>query len=95
MRLSDEVLAAVETAGVQTYFADRNITKYWNDLREDGSPVQFGGWYWQQTIKGRVVSTDEEGPFRSRSAAIRDAYMKLQLRWAKRRRANLGSSTPI
>lgn len=95
MRLSDEVIEAVQTAGVETYFADRSITKFWNGMREGGTPIQFGGWYWQQVRKGTVIETDDEGPFRSRSAAIRDAYVKLQLRWAKPRRAILGSSTQI
>lgn len=83
MRLPDGIIDAVRVAGVQIYFADRRVTKIWNDKRDDGTPINYGGWYWNRTEKGRVVDTDEEGPFRSRSAAIRNAYMKLQLRWVK------------
>lgn len=81
MRLTDVVIDATRKAGVEIYFADRRVTKVWNEYREDGTPVQFGGWYWYQSKNGKVISTDEEGPFRSRSAAMRDAYTKLQLRW--------------
>ena len=80
MRLSDEIIEAVKHGGVVVYFADRTTTKVWNKSRVSGEPIQYGGWYWHRTEKGRVVETDTEGPFRSESAAIRDAYIKLQLR---------------
>jgi hypothetical protein len=80
MRLSDSVMLAVKKAGVTVYRADRAITKLWNRERSSGEPVQFGGWYWHVTSKGRVTITDQDGPFTSQSAAIRDAYVKLQLR---------------
>lgn len=86
MRLTDAVIDALRKAGVEVYFADRTVTKVWNEYREDGNPVQFGGWYWYQSKNGKVISTDEEGPFRSKSAAMRDAYVKLQLRWSPARR---------
>lgn len=84
MRLPDEVLSAVENAQVQVYFADRRTTKVWNKTRLSGDPIQYGGWYWHRTYRGKVVETDTEGPFRSESAAMRDAYVKLQL-WSKRK----------
>lgn len=80
MRLSDVVLSVIKKAGVKAYFADRRITSVWNGDRMDGEPVFYGGWYWNRTVKGRVTQTDEEGPFRSESAALRDAWQKLQLR---------------
>lgn len=79
MRLSDKVLAATKKAGIITYFADRRITKHWNSERDQDEPVRYGGWYWHRQVKRRIVSTDEEGPFRSQSAALRDAFVKLQL----------------
>jgi|GEM_PF-1629513 len=83
MRLSDDVLEAVKRAGVVAYFADRRVTKVWNSDKEMREPIRFGGWYWHRVVKRRVINTDEEGPFRSRSAALRDAFIKLQLRTDK------------
>ena len=80
VRLSDRVIDAVKAKGVKVYHADRNLTSVWNRVRMAGEPVQFGGWYWMQESKGRVVLTDTEGPFSSESAAIRDAWKRLQIR---------------
>lgn len=80
MRLAQIVIDKVKKKGVRIYFADRRITKNWNAHKNEGEPSYFGGWYWERTEKGRVVAMDEEGPFRSESAAIRDAYSKLQIR---------------
>ena len=71
---------AVRQAGVQVYFATRHTTKVWNEIRLSGEPLRYGGWYWMRTQRGRVTEADEDGPFRSESAAIRDAFIKLQLR---------------
>lgn len=84
MRLSASVAEAVKKAGVKVYYANRVVTKIWNANRMDGEPVQFGGWYWWQETKGTVVATDDDGPFRCESAAVRDAFKKLQLRAAYR-----------
>ena len=80
MRLPDSVVETVKAAGVKVYYADRNLTKTWNNLRLTGEPIRYGGWYWYRQQNGKVTSTDEDGPFRSESAAIRDALVKLQLR---------------
>lgn len=79
MRLPDAFIEAVKKAGVEVYFADRRMTKTWNNVRLDGEPLLYGGWYWQREKRGRVVAHDEDGPFRTESAAIRDAYVKLQI----------------
>jgi hypothetical protein len=79
LRLSDGVLLSVKKAGVEVYFVDRRITKMWNKDRGD-DPTFFGGWYWNRKVRGKIVETDKEGPFRSSMAAYRDAYAKLQLR---------------
>lgn len=80
MRLSDAVLRAVKKEGVEVYYADRHTTRIWNGLRLQGEPLRYGGWYWVRKARGRIVETDEDGPFRSESAALRDAFVKLQLR---------------
>jgi hypothetical protein len=80
LRLPDDFIAAVKKAGVRVYFASRNTTKVWNGTRLEGEPLRYGGWYWLRSQRGRVTETDEDGPFRSESAAIRDAFVKLQLR---------------
>lgn len=80
LRLSDAVLTGVKKRGVKVYFADRRITKIWNKNRMDGEPIIFGGWFWTLEKGGKVLQTDEEGPFRTRCAAIRDAWKVLQIR---------------
>lgn len=80
MRLADAFIETVKKAGVRVYFASRNTTKVWNGTRLEGEPLRYGGWYWMRSQRGRVTETDEDGPFRSESAAIRDAFVKLQLR---------------
>lgn len=80
VRLPDSFIQTVKKAGVQVYFANRNTTKVWNQSRLSEEPLRYGGWYWMRTQRGRVTETDEDGPFRSESAAIRDAFVKLQLR---------------
>lgn len=82
MRLPTSYIDQVKKSGVKIYFATRTTTKVWNGVRLKGEPIRYGGWYWVRTSKGRVVQTDEDGPFRSESAAIRDAFVKLQLRIA-------------
>lgn len=83
MRLSNELLTSVKKSGVKVYFATRKTTKIWNSGRLSGEPLRYGGWYWMRTQRGRVTEMDEDGPFRSESAAIRDAFVKLQLRVLK------------
>lgn len=83
MRLASGIVDLVKQSKVKVYFADRTTTKVWNRMRNGKEPIQYGGWYWMREEKGVVVETDSEGPFRSESAAIRDAYTKLQLRIRK------------
>jgi len=80
MRLPNAIVGAVNKEGIQVYYADRHVTKVWNGLRLQGEPLRYGGWYWMKIHKGRVTNVDEDGPFKSESAAIRDAFVKLQLR---------------
>ena len=80
MRISEDIAEAVKKAGVEVYYADRKTTKHWNSDRIKGEPCRFGGWYWMRSKGRKVIAMDEDGPFRCASAAIRDAYVKLQLR---------------
>lgn len=80
MRLAGAVMESVRRSGVEVFFADRHTTKVWNSMRLQGEPMRYGGWYWMRKQKGRIVELDEDGPFRTESAAIRDAFVKLQLR---------------
>jgi len=80
VKLAHKFTDAAKKAGVTVYFADRKMTKIWNELRTTEEPLVYGGWYWIRKQKGRVTDVDEDGPFKSESAAIRDALVKLQLR---------------
>lgn len=57
---------------VDVVYVDRETSKWWNARRRREDTVVFCGWYW---IRGQ----DEAGPFRSRSAAVRDAYYRFVL----------------
>ena len=80
MRLPNKIQNAVHRDGIEIYFANRQTTKVWNGLRLQGEPLRYGGWYWMRKSRGRIVDTDQDGPFKSESAAIRDAFVKLQVR---------------
>lgn len=83
MRLSNTLIDTVKKSGVKVFFANRRTTNVWNSTRLVGEPLRYGGWYWMRSQRGKVVAMDEDGPFRSQSAAIRDAFVKLQLRGTK------------
>ena len=57
------------TAEVQVYYLTRQISAWWNARRSPEDIATFCGWYW---VRGR----EESGPFRTRSAALRDAYYR-------------------
>jgi hypothetical protein len=83
VRLSNTLIETVKKSGVKVFFANRRTTTVWNSTRLAGEPLRYGGWYWMRSQRGKVVAMDEDGPFRSQSAAIRDAFVKLQLRGTK------------
>ena len=70
--LRKSVIESTE-AKVKIVYVDRETSKWWNTRRRPDDTVVFCGWYW---IRG----TEEAGPFRSRSAAYRDAYYRHVLR---------------
>lgn len=64
--LADKVVA--DTLGkVQVVYLDRETSKWWNGRRKGDDTAVFCGWFW---VKG----SEEAGPFKTRSSAIRDAY---------------------
>lgn len=64
----------LDRIGVQVYYVSRQETKWWNRRRSrgDGDLAMLSGWHWEARRR-------EAGPFRSRSAAERDAYYRLSL----------------
>lgn len=72
--LRDQVVADTLSV-VRIVYLDRETAKWWNAKRGEGEPMAFTGWYW-------VVGRQEAGPFKTRSAAIRDAYYARCLRSA-------------
>lgn len=58
---------------VRFVYLNRETTKWWNARRRPDDTATFCGWYW-------VRGDEEAGPFRTRSAAVRDAYYRFVLR---------------
>lgn len=72
MRLPRAVEQRVHDRGIDVAFYDRAITGFWNRNRKPGEPIFYTGYYW-------VIGRREGGPFRSYSAAVRDAYVRICL----------------
>jgi hypothetical protein len=70
MWLSTAVVEAVRARAVAVFFVPYAATKVFNTSREPGVPLVFSGWYW-------ALGPREGGPFRSCSAAYRDAWYRL------------------
>jgi hypothetical protein len=73
--ISDSVKRQLADSCIETYFVSGAVTKWWNAQRADKKQViaLLGGWYWSD---GR----QEVGPFRTVSAALRDAYYRRVVR---------------
>ncbi len=52
---------------VRVVYLDRATSKWWNERRRADDTAAFCGWFW-------VNGKKEAGPFKTRSAALRDAY---------------------
>lgn len=67
--------SVVEAVGrvAHVVYVGKETAKWWNARRQADDTVQFCGWYW---VRGR----EEMGPFRSRSACIRDIYYRFVLK---------------
>jgi hypothetical protein len=70
--LKNTVLEAVNDKGVRVVYLDQRTSKWWNSRRRADDTVTFCGYYWTRR-------DEEGGPFRSRSAALRDAYYRFVL----------------
>lgn len=76
--LPKNVVGAVDKKRVRVYFADRTQTKFWNERRGKEDLRYFGGWYWYIETNGKASET-ENGPYKTESAAYRDAFLDLSL----------------
>lgn len=79
MRLPNDVYQMVNDRKVIVFFANRETARYWNENRLGGELRFYTGWYWYEEANGRAV-TNEHGPYHSRSAAYKDAAVKLAIK---------------
>jgi hypothetical protein len=75
MWLSDALLKDAGETGVKVFYVSYQATRRWAVERDAGEPLVFSGWYW-------ALGAREAGPFKSRSAAWRDAWYRLAQRKA-------------
>jgi hypothetical protein len=80
MRLPDYVIDSVQNAKVHIYFVDREFYRRWRATKGASDLTIYSGYYWHRITREGSIVIDEHGPFRSQMAAIKDAYMRLQLR---------------
>lgn len=71
MWLPDHVIKTVEDARVTVFYLSYAACRHWAEHRERDEPLVFSGWYWARG--GR-----EAGPFKSQSAAWRDAWFSVR-----------------
>lgn len=82
MRLPKGVYDAVNNRKIEVFYADREMARFWNERRLSGELRFYAGWYWYVEEHGRAVS-NEHGPYHSRSAAYRSAFVENGLRRAE------------
>lgn len=80
MRLPDYVIDSVKNAEVHIYFVDREFYRRWRATKAASDLTIYSGYYWHRITRKGSIEIDEHGPFRSQMAAIKDAYVRLQLR---------------
>lgn len=68
MWLPDKIVADVEEH-TTVFYLPFATCRYWAENRSPGEPLVFSGWYWAQGQR-------EGGPFKSKSAAYRDAWFR-------------------
>ena len=76
MRLPDSVLTELTKHKVEVFEASRITTSFWNERRGPKDPRFFCGWYWYTKHNTNAIN----GPFKTVSAAHRDAYVRIVLR---------------
>lgn len=75
MWLSNSLVNAVEEAKIRVFYVSFQATRLWASERDKDEPLVFSGYYW-------ALGPREAGPFRSMSAAYRDAYYRVVRRTA-------------
>lgn len=88
MWLPSGVTNAVDRKNIEVFYVNRATAKIWNDARGPGDLRFFSGWYWCEMRNGRVSSKDN-GPFHSKSAAYKDAFLEMGLRMQAQQQAQV------
>lgn len=76
MRLSKNILDKLDKEKIDVFEARRDVTEFWNQRRGTTEPRFFCGWYWYT----KRNPNDLNGPFKTNSAALRDAYVRVSLK---------------
>lgn len=80
-RLPDQVYDRTAAKGVKVFKAGKDTVEYWNRTGlPKGHPRFLCGHYWYAADPqtGRAIS-EEVGPFHTKAAAFRDAFLRLGL----------------
>jgi len=75
MWLKNQLMDDVNQRIDEIFYLTWEAAKKFNERRDKDDPLVFSGWYW---ARGR----EEGGPFKSKSAAYRDAWFRLVRRVA-------------
>jgi hypothetical protein len=70
MWLSNSLLDEARALEVRVFYLSYAACRRWAEHRDKGEPLVFSGWYWTHGKR-------EAGPFKSQSAAWRDAWYLL------------------
>lgn len=73
MWLPGQLLKDTKALKVRVFYVSYAATRVWAAERPPGEPLIFSGWYWARDLQ-------ESGPFKSQSAAWRDAWYRLARR---------------
>ncbi len=76
MSLPQIVYSEANKSGIDVYYADTGMKHRWNANLGANEIRHFCGFHWR--FKSNPKSPDDPGPFRTESAAYRDAFMFLQ-----------------
>lgn len=76
-KLSTEAVRMIDRAGVEIMYADRQVVKLWNDLRDPHEEPYFTGWYWHhEAIPSEFRPF--RGAYKTKSACMRSVHAHLQ-----------------
>jgi hypothetical protein len=80
--MPNAIYDAVDNREIRVHFVGRVAARYWNDRRGPDDLRVYTGWYYYYESNGKAASIDH-GPFRSKSAAYKEAFLKEGLRRAQ------------